>query len=205
MKKAYLGILLLLTSCLVYSLITNTNNQKETNKIIESISKSLDVEKKLAQTRDYYLNLELKYNNIKIDETLKLVDEKGRTFTIKEMLTRKKIVFRYSELQCNVCVENQITSLKKYKDKIGVDNILILADYTNFRNLILFKRLNALDIAVYSLSKKMNIELEEENFPYFFIVDNSLVAKDYFIPIKEIKNYTDNYLNTMYIKHFRNK
>lgn len=203
--KIKIIIITVLMFFLIYSIVASKNNQKYNNDIIVNIKNSLDIEKKRGLVRDYFLNLELKYNDYKISDELNLIDEKGNIFRIKEKLNTKKIIFRYSELQCNVCVEKQIQSLKRYKDKIGVDNILIIADYSNFRNLIVFKKINSLDIPVYNLSKKMSLEIEKKDIPYFFIADNSLVAKDYFIPIKEIKNYTDNYLNTMYIKHFKSK
>jgi len=203
MKNTSVIIIITLMACLVYSIVVSKSNQKSFDKIITHISNSLDLEKKHSLIRDNFLLLELKYNDSKISEGLNLADEKGKKYKIKEKLSTKKLIFRYSELQCNLCVEKQIIYLKKYKDKIGIDNILILADYSNLRNLIIFKRVNSLDIPVYNLSKKMSLELEKKDLPYFFVVDNSLIAKDYFIPIKEIKNYTDNYLNTMYIKHFR--
>lgn len=205
MKNLYLIIIGVLISCLIYFIIASENYQKYSDEIITDTARSLDSEKKRSLIRDHFLSLELKYNDTRISKELILTDEKGVEYSIKDKLNTKKIVFRYSELQCNVCVEKQIGSLKKYKDKIGIDNILILADYSNYRNLILFKRMNSLDIPVYNLSEKMSLELEKKDLPYFFIADNSLIAKDYFIPIKEIKNYTDNYLSTMYIKHFKNK
>ena len=205
MKYIYIIIIAGLMSCLVYFVLINKEYQICTSKMITNTLNALEIEKNRGLLKDSFLNLELKYNDTKISEKLILTDEKGTEYKIKEKLNTKKIVFRYSELQCNVCVEKQIESLKKYKDKIGIDNILILADYSNYRNLILFKRMNSLDIPVYNLSKKLSLELEKKDLPYFFILDNSLIAKDYFIPIKEIKNYTDNYLNIMYTKHFKNK
>lgn len=195
-------LIVILLTFSIYFIAINRIHQENYRKIVENTKNSLNLEINRSLTRDRFLNLLLKFNDSKMNNELMLTDEKGKTCKLTEKLNRKKLIFRYSELQCNVCIEQQIASLKKYKNKIGTDNILILADYSNFRNLIVFKRINSLDIPIYNLSKKMPLERERINIPYFFIADNTLIAKDYFIPIKEIKNYTDNYLNTMYIKHF---
>ncbi len=170
---------------------------------ISQLEVSLNNEKSLSANRDHFLRLSLKNNNTVLKKGLKVIDEKGESFLLREVLPFPKLIFRYSEIHCDVCVDQQIKTLKLFKEKIGSDNIIILANYKLLKNLILFKRLNALDLQVYKLSSELNLELEKNDTPYFFILDENNVANDFFIPIKEINNYTHRYLNLMFDKYFK--
>lgn len=189
----------------MFSVVKNNQWKRLYNKKVLYSELLISREKSLALQRDNFLKLSLKNNGIQIKKNNLLKDINGVEFPLNKMLKSKKIVFRYSELHCDACVDVQIKSLKKYKEKIGSTNILILADYDNIKNLILFKRLNSIKLPVYKLSEKLNIELEKQNVPYFFVLDTNFVAKDFFIPIKEIENYTDNYLEIISKKHFEDK
>lgn len=206
MKKIVIIICLgLLSLFLIYFQVKKNKAISLLNEVIYESQNSLNRKKLLGIQRDYFLSLCTKSNGSTISEQLVLKNYRGEEFIINDILSSEKLVFRYSELHCDVCVDEQIKSLKKYKEKIGSDNILILADYNNIKNLALFKRLNSIELPIFKLSKKLNLELDEKDFPYFFVIDSSFIARDFFIPIKEINGYTDNYLKIIYEKHFKNK
>lgn len=204
MRKTIVIIITSISVLILFLIKNRTTNNLLVKENSETLA-VLDKEKSLATKRDYFLSLHLKSNGALIEKELSLKNYKGEEFALNNKLTSKKLIFRYSELHCDECVDQQIESLKKYKERIGNENILILADYANINNLILFKRLNSIEIPVYRLSKKMNLKLEEKDVPYFFVIDSSFTARDFFIPIKEIDGYTDNYLNIISEKHFNNK
>lgn len=202
MRYLYFFIGLLIIVLVYFNIKAQKLNQSlSTN--ISQLEVLLNNERSLSANRDHFLRLSLKNNNTLIKNDLEIIDEKGKSFLLKDILPFPKLIFRYSELHCDVCVDQQIKTLKLFKEKIGSDNIIVLANYELLKNLILFKRLNALDIPVYKLSGRMNLELEENDTPYFFILDKNNVANDFFIPIKEINNYTYRYLNVMFEKYFK--
>lgn len=145
-KTSVIVILVVSVFVLIFFQIKNkTINNLLQERIRESVA-ILNKEKSLSNQRDYFLSLNFKSNGTFINKELSLKNHKGKEFVLNDELTSKKLVFRYSELHCDVCVDEQVKSLKKYKEKIGNDNILILADYSNIKNLILFKRLNSIEL-----------------------------------------------------------
>ncbi len=145
------------------------------NKCIYDSQAVFNREKSLATQRGLFLFLSLKSNGTPIDKELLIKNHEGEEFVLNNKITSKKLVFRYGELHCDVCVDEQVKSLKKYKEKIGSDNIIILADYNSIKNLILFKRLNSIELPIYRLSEKFNLELEKKEVPYFFVIDDNFI------------------------------
>lgn len=169
---------------------------------VELLKKRSDIQKSLSFMRDYYLELSIENNGKPLDKFIEINDGKKNISTFEGIVNSKKLVFRYTELHCDVCVDKQIEAIKKISKKIGKKNIIILTEYENLKNLIIFKRLNSLSIPIFNLQNKFNLPIEELDSPYYFVVDKDFVIKDLFIPIKEIENYTNKYLNIIYKKHF---
>ncbi|MCI1648972.1 MAG: hypothetical protein LKI29_11625, partial [Bacteroides sp.] len=105
----------------------------------------------------------------------------------------KKLVFKYSELNCNVCVDTIIAVLMKKFSKIGMDKLLILATYNDKNNFYAFKRINKLE-NIYKVDS-IGCFLEKKNIPFLFWIDEDYCIKYPFIPHKEIISETEAYLN----------
>jgi hypothetical protein len=105
------------------------------------------------------------------------------------------LIFRYNENNCNICVEEALKPLMEYSAKIGIKNILIITSYRNIRTMQIFIRKYAPGIHVFNSNEDINLPIEKWSTPYFFLIDNTLKVQLVFIPIKEIQNYTREYLN----------
>jgi len=116
-----------------------------------------------------------------------------------------KLVFRYNENNCNVCVEQALLPLMKYSPEIGIENILILTTYQNVRILQVYLNKYAPGIKVFNTSENLEIPIENWDTPYFFVTDKSLKAQSVFIPAKEISGYTQEYLGIIQRKYFNDK
>jgi hypothetical protein len=113
-----------------------------------------------------------------------------------------KLVFRYNENHCNSCVEEALKPLMEISAKIGVDNILILTSYRNVRTMQIYVKKYAPGITVFNSNEVLNLPIEKQNTPYFFVIDNTLKTQLVFVPVKEIHGYTREYLNILHQRYF---
>jgi hypothetical protein len=117
--------------------------------------------------------------------------------TLGSVIDAKKLIFRFTELNCPLCIEQEIPTLKEIAKKIGDNNIIILASYDRpnaLRILIDKYKLNfqAFNIPSGSL---VNNEIESVNMPYYFMLGKSMIGKNIFIPEKTLPELTRDYLN----------
>jgi len=139
---------------------------------LTSAVESIDINEHILINRE--LNT-IKNIGLQINTKQMVSDEKGSKRSIVGLLNDSpKIIFRYSELNCQLCIEDEIQILKKYIDAIGFDNILFFSTYNTTRDLFLFKRMNQLqDFEIYNLKEeKLNIPVDSLNIPYVFVVDS---------------------------------
>lgn len=127
----------------------------------------------------------------------------GESIKIEDYLNGVKLLLRYSDSHCNSCFEKAMQALHKYKDDIGEENVILLTSHKNYRVLkITLEKMNFNPIVINI--PEIEIPIEEYRTPYFFIINKDLRMSSVFIPIKEIPNYTEKYLYTIYNKYFRN-
>jgi hypothetical protein len=130
--------------------------------------------------------------------------EQTKEIDLKSLLSDSiKLVFRFHERNCNACVEQALKSLMEFNAKIGVNNILIITSYQDIRKMKIFVQQYAPGIQIFNVNEDINIPLDKWDTPYFFVTDNTLKAQLVFIPIKEIQNYTWEYLNIIYQRYFQ--
>lgn len=132
-------------------------------------------------------------SNEKLPGDVSLSDELGNKMTIDDLCRKgKKFIFRYSHLNCNVCVDVLIPELKALSENIGEDNLVFIASYLNDRDLHVFKRVNEIRTPIYN-TESLPIPLEEENLPYCFVLNEDHSVTHLFIPRKEMLDQTEEY------------
>lgn len=158
---------------------------KEYNTAISSLKQSNKLTKNLSQ-------FQLFSENTKIPDTTKILNEKGEINNLKSHITQSKLILRYSELNCQSCVDAMITQIRVNKS-IDSNNMLFLAYYKQPAYLYQFKRLNRISMPIFSLQ---NILLPDTlNVPYFFILHPNLTVSNVFIPEEGDNESVKNYLN----------
>jgi hypothetical protein len=197
-KKIYtwrlMVFLLLIINGLLLARVRSINNQRKKLIIQQSTFHDIISNKQhIIETKDW---LQFESENDEISSSIEVIDENKNKIQLKEMLSKQpKLVFRYSELNCQQCVDTVFKRLKQLAEEVGKEKILILSSYSNHRDLLLFKRINQIDLEVYNLNEtKLDISVEEVNIPYMFLLDNDFRAKFVFIPEKTMPQLTDNYL-----------
>jgi hypothetical protein len=119
----------------------------------------------------------------------------------KEFGGLPKLVFFHSELNCNSCVEENLSFLNSLGNIIGNENILFLASYRSKRDLTIFKRINQIKYHTYNVPS-VGLPIEKLNYPFCFIINMDRKAECVFIPIKEDSLYFKRDLEMIKNKYF---
>lgn len=171
-------------------------NQQSNDSIIDLKGKNKILHQDIA------LMLEFQFRTI--DSNVILYDENNIKTSLKQLCNKKpKLIFKYSTLNCNVCVDEQIKLLKKETEIIGVENVIIITDYKTTRELYQFRRMNQIDIKIYNL---MNYEITriDKNLPYYFVLNSNSSISQLFIPIKNENVFIFQYFKEINNRYFQN-
>lgn len=177
-----LGILLLLGN----GLLMWKKNSSE-------VSAIQDVQRLDASATAHLMRAGLLVPILNWDDSLKVHDVNNQSLFFRQLLGEKnKLILRFSELSCNVCVDSELLNLKKFVNMFGPDNVLILATYKNLRDLLVFKRINRVEFPVYNIPENV-FPVEQAGGPFLFVANSRQKALMPFIPNKEIPNLSADY------------
>lgn len=191
MKKNYLyGIIvvLIILNVLIikYSGIFNRKYQKQENiEVYDYVGKILlkNIEVQIENDEKFINNIEIELKNHEIKKLNNLLGSKP------------KLIFRISESNCPMCIDYELNVLKRYINKIGAHNVILLTSYKDSRMVKILLEHYDLNCMIYNTKEKLlNINIEQYNTPYYFVADSTLKTKFVFIPSKDIPHYSEKYL-----------
>jgi len=190
---------IIISGCFVTCLLLQTMNYKLNKKIgtlnlkIDSLMHYQHFTDMLIENTTFQFDCE--GSNLEIP--LSLIDENNKRCRINEISgANTTLIFRFSEINCTSCVETQFRLIRKYISKYGKNNIIIVASYSNIRNLTIFKRINEISIPIYRIEQNQLCQkVESLNVPYYFLLEDEVEMRMIHIPSKEIPSLTLNYLN----------
>jgi len=140
---------------------------------------------------EYAVENSLKINGVKL-HNYQLLNMKGQKLTVSKVIGKsEKLVFRYTSLDCQICVDSEIDRLKYLGEKIGKDKIIIITSYVDIKNFYNFYKINKLyNYNIYFIPIDFKLFPGESNTPYVFILDTNRVVKYSFFPDKAFPEYT---------------
>lgn len=170
------------------------------NKIAQRISKT-EFEKHIETDRVRNNNdlnrefLQFASSNKKINTSISLERENGKTIQLKDLLDSEyRLFFNFTDINCSSCIAQEVGNIKKFANSTGVKHIVLIAKYRLSRDLIVFKRRNNLRMDIYNTkNQKLGLKIEEYNLPFYFIANNEGETKQVFIPEKERPNLSTKY------------
>ncbi len=174
---------------------------KSANQQIEIISEKTELKNNILLNNLYFL---LESENEKIDGEILLESESGKDVRLAELVSSKpKLFLRYSELQCDMCIDYSLKYLNSIADSIGHTNVVILASYKTMRELSIFKRINKINFPVYRIPEEgLGIPIESYSIPYLFIANESLRAENLHILNKDIVEMSSIFLSLIPSKFY---
>lgn len=188
-----LGVTTIILSCAI--IINHISLQKRLDEkriLIENLSNT---------TKELYQKDKVENSNKHnyLDSKTRLINLEGDTVKLGDIIKGKKLIFRYSVLDCNACVQKEFENIRDMKFDINIqkEKIVMIAYYQEIRDLIVtYKSLN-LKVPIYILiNNDLDLPIEKYNFPYYFIVGSNLHIYDVFIPNRDKKENTIQFLNS---------
>lgn len=180
---------------------TNMKKKEEDINNVLNLTKSL----KADQNRIHIFDEFKISSNIVLN---KLSDFDSDEVTISELdLKKPKIVFRFSDLSCESCINQEISNLNALAKEIGKENIIFLGSFANIRKAISFSKVNTLENSNFYFINygALGSNLEREHLPFVFILDQSMRINTPFFPRYDLPEVSVDYYKIIKQKYFVNK
>lgn len=137
----------------------------------------------------------LKNEGCKLSPDIIIYDINRKEHNLSKILNKnKKIIIKYSELNCNTCIDSLFSCINNHLNEQEKQYITILATYHNRNDLLTFKRINNLNYPIYGIDS-LDIPLENLNEPFIFILNDDYTISHLFIPHKERLQDTRRYFD----------
>ena len=142
-------------------------------------------------------------NGTRVRAGLNVVDLQYREKKISDVISDNTLILRYSEMNCDVCVDSIIKRLNVYKDSIGLSNIVLLTTSRNLGYTRRFKKINKISFGIYNMGKVLDSILVDIGMPYLFVYSsNNDRINNVFVPHKDNQRLTDEYLHSVLMKYY---
>ncbi|MDD2381466.1 MAG: hypothetical protein WCY58_12015 [Mariniphaga sp.] len=126
----------------------------------------------------------------------KLVNLNEDTLYLNEIVKEKSLIFRYSILSCNSCVDSVFYYIRENEEILGDLKILVFTYFNDLRHFIVTARLNRISYDIFLIpDNKLDMPQDNPLIPFFFLVDeNCNISNFYYInnvdkQKKQIKEY----------------
>lgn len=175
--------------------------QKRKEQVITERSKT--VSDKLNNLQNKYF-LEIHDNSHHINPDMRISNISEDTLLLKDIISENpKLIFYFSGLTCESCVEAELLRLKEKVKDIDSENIILLASYENIRSLFLLCKANGVNYPSYIINEdSFGLNADKQQLPYYFIMMDDLWMKDLFVIDQNAPDITDKYLEIIVSKYF---
>lgn len=205
MKLNYFLILIICVLLLcfnIYIFKRNSTSDRIQDTIIRLVNED-SVKKSSHRIEREIRNYELRANGKVLNPSLEVFDTNGNKRTLSKIIDGNKLVLRYSELNCNTCVNKQIELLNLYVDSIGADHIILLTNYDSNFYMKQFKRISKIKYPIFNIGANLNECIPDIERPYFFIIDSNFRINSTYVPQIDESSVTKTYLRQILQYYFR--
>lgn len=204
-KKYIYFVIIIFILALINTYITIRNkytNNTIKNELVSLNKENIDLKIDLDITKKNR-NYESNFNGKELDKDLIVYDINNNKIKLGDIVNENKLILRYSNLNCNTCIEEQIKNINKYQDSIGIQKIILLTTYQNTVYMDRFRKINKVKIKIYNLGEMLDKEINDIGFPYFFVLEeNTMRINCTFIPQKDKNDLTNSYIENIQKKYF---
>lgn len=143
------------------------------------------------------LKFSMSHNAFKVDSSLTLRDVSDSVASLGSLTNNKRVLIcRYSYIHCNSCVDSLLSLVNNFAHEVGYDKVLILSQYANRRDYVNFIRINKIKYKIYDVRDTLNV-LDTYDQPYLFVLEDDMIANNFYIPRKEAPDYVRMYLSSI--------
>ncbi len=117
--------------------------------------------------------------------------------------TKPSLFFRFKESHCDLCVQKMFETFKEISDHFPCNHITVLCGYDNLRQFHAFAASSEnANFHIYNI-ERLPVFIDDIDKPYLFTLSPDMKMHDVFIPIKEIPDYTIDYLDCLKMKYWK--
>lgn len=201
MKKQSIYILIIISLVLINIFTWTQQYFLRKEQTIFALSNSINQTKNNDELQTFKQNLRLSImnSNLKVEE-LVVKDSLNKEYSINEIFSNKEketLVFRFSQMHCESCINASMQIARMWVDSIGVNNIAFWGNHRN--NRIFFKNIpfyGLQGVSIYNCPQ-LKLPVEELRYPYFFLIDRNLRITNVFVPNKSTPHITNLYLKSV--------
>lgn len=141
--------------------------------------------------------MEAQSERVNLSPDVVITDIHGDISTLVDIISEPTLVYRFSEMHCNSCIE---LSMKLLKEASGTTKapIAIFCRYSNVRQVRAICNSYNIELPIYNIPDKLNIPVDDMSIPYFFIIDEYLKCSSFQSFIKEVPTLTERYLDGIF-------
>lgn len=140
---------------------------------------------------------ELLSEGIRLDGTaLRLSDERGDTVRLRDVLPDGGVVFRFSRLQCGLCVEAQMRLLQDLWPAGSVP-LIVVSDFVSLRDMRVFRDLYRVGAPVFTLLSPWSLPAEDLSEPCFLRLDGDSRVRRVYIPRRDRPEETEAFFTAL--------
>jgi peroxiredoxin len=114
-------------------------------------------------------------------EDAKMVQNDLEEIPLKELVKNgPKLVFRFPQSDCFPCIKQTLKNLQQISYLIGIENIIVISDFDNVRQLNAFSQKNAIHFKCLIYKDKLTILEKKAYNAYIFIINKDLTALKFY-------------------------
>lgn len=138
--------------------------------------------------------LAFKTDFISMDSSVPLLTTRGEHILLKDLIKGQgKIVFYFGDQYCELCYQEILDLINNYLKETQTENIIVFAEYSNYRNLRYFLSNYNIQTEVYYISENLMLPAQTGKNPFFFIIDSNFKVQLVYIPNKKYLSKLNNY------------
>ncbi|MEC3880924.1 hypothetical protein [Parapedobacter sp. 10938] len=133
-----------------------------------------------------------------INKSLHIKDSNDSETTVEDLSERSPLlVFRYSQYDCNLCIDQVLQKLHAIYEG-DEDKVCLIVDGMTGREFRLKYKNRKMNFSSYFVADdNLGLSLENKNLPFLFVLSDDARVNKVFVPFKEYPNQTDAYLKNI--------
>jgi len=153
-----------------------------------------------ASFYDIYPSLVLPDDGFKLKDTDSILTPDKKFIPFSKLIGNgEKLIFRYSYIDCDVCVDSVLSAVQRITKKNKINQLIVLTDTKTERDFMLKSQYKKHPYPVYALVRnKLGLTMENKNLPFLFVVSPDMRVSKVFIPFKESHYQTQQYLGYIF-------
>ncbi len=117
------------------------------------------------------------------------------TVNMHDLFDAPTLALFYPSKSCKPCAESIISQLNEAIKKYKLENVVLITDFDEIRELFVFCRLNKIKFPAYKIvGDQEDIRSLINYIPYYVILDNNLIKNSTFVAPNDKPDVTEKYL-----------